>query len=562
MACLGGRFLRAVPWYAWLAAYIGLVLNLPVFWRRYLQLQDGWGAWYAIGHVTLESSLVLATSLLLMAAFQLAGYRVGQVLGSFFLAISVVASFYMALFQVVIGFGVVQAVLTTDIDLSKESVGWGLAVWWLVFASPGLWGVWRSRPSLAAGWWQERKRILLTAGVGAVLFLFSHTTLNDLDDPAVSRPAPEAGTIKPSVLVAHSYLPSNWLAGLAMSLSNDYSRWRSQRTLGDPAMQFNYRPTAPLDNVVLVIVVGESVRSNNIGLLGYERQTTPLLSKKDNLVVLGGKSCNTSTKLSLQCMFVRPQAVYEEGMNRPIISERPVFSVLKKLGFSIELFAMQSEVWFYNSVLADHYKIREVIASAPHNHNKASHDGLLLDELATSLKATASGPRALILHTKGSHFLYTSRYPREFAQFMPECTSIDQRCSHAQLINSYDNSILYLDYFLDQLMNQLHGKKALLIYTSDHGESIGENIHFHATPKPLAPPEQLAVPLIIWASPQYLKHPVRSDRFKALQALEMAPARGLLPTAVGHHNLFDTVLGCLGVVSPDGGIQPHLDLCR
>jgi KDO II ethanolaminephosphotransferase len=561
MATIGVKFLRAVPWYAWLAAYISLGLNLPVFWRRFLQLQDGLGALGSLGRVTVEALLVLATSLLLMAALQLGGRRLGQVLGSAFLVISVVASYYMALFQVVIGFGVMQAVLTTDIDLSKESVGLGMIGWVLVFALPVLWWVWRSEP-IRVGAMMRLKRVLVTACTGGLLFYVSYATIDRVEYPVAEHPDSQTVVIKPSVLVAHSYLPSNWLAGLSMSLANDFSHWRSQSTLADPATLFSYHPTAPLDDVLLVIVIGESARSNNFGLLGYERQTTPLLSKKNNLVVLAGQSCNTSTKLSLQCMFVRPEAVYEHGLNRPVVSERPVFSVLKKLGFSIELFAMQSEVWFYNSVLAEYYKIREVIASDPKNHSKPSHDGLLLDEVAASLKAQASGPRALVLHTKGSHFLYTSRYPREFAQFKPECNGIDKGCSHAQLSNSYDNSILYLDHFLDQLTNQLHGKKALLIYTSDHGESIGENIHFHATPKQLAPPEQLAVPLIIWASPQYLQHPVRADLFKTLQAQQVSTLGSAPPEAVGHHNLFDTLLGCLGVVSPDGGIKPTLDLCR
>ena len=59
---------------------------------------------------------------------------------------------------------------------------------------------------------------------------------------------------------------------------------------------------------IVVVVIGESARSSNFGLLGYERPTTPLLAAEKNLAAFKATSCNTSTKLSLACMFVRPQA--------------------------------------------------------------------------------------------------------------------------------------------------------------------------------------------------------------------------------------------------------------
>ena len=163
----------------------------------------------------------------------------------------------------------------------------------------------------------------------------------------------------------------------------------------------------------------------------------------------------------------------------------------------------------------------------------------------------------MVLHTKGSHFNYTSRYPREFAKYQPECEGVDGACSKAQLINSYDNSILYTDAFLARIISSLKDKKAILIYTSDHGESIDENRHFHATPKPLAPIEQLQVPLLFWASDAYLTHPARQKAFTQLQTAAKSP-----PTGVGHANLFDSLLGCLGVSSNNGGIDDKYNLCH
>jgi KDO II ethanolaminephosphotransferase len=107
-------------------------------------------------------------------------------------------------------------------------------------------------------------------------------------------------------------------------------------------------------------------------------------------------------------------------------------------------------------------------------------------------------------------------------------------------------------------MRSLSGKKAVLIYTSDHGESIDENRHFHATPKPLAPPEQLAVPLLFWASEPYLNaSPVNKKAFEQLLLAAKSDK-----TVARHANLFDSMLGCLGITSNNGGIDDKYNLCH
>lgn len=260
-------------------------------------------------------------------------------------------------------------------------------------------------------------------------------------------------------------------------------------------------------------------------------------------------------------MFVRPQAVVERGLQAPQVLEETVFSVLKKLGFSVELFAMQSEVWFYNSLKTDFYKIREVIAADSANRGKPVLDAILVSELEASMAKHPKGRQVVVLHTKGSHFSYASRYPREFARYQPECSGVDGACTKAELINAYDNSVLYTDTFLYNLMRSLSGKKAVLIYTSDHGESIDENRHFHATPKPLAPPEQLDVPLMFWASEPYLNaNPAHRKAFEQLQLV--AKSSKTTKTEVGHANLFDSMLGCLGITSNNGGINDKYNLCH
>ena len=64
------------------------------------------------------------------------------------------------------------------------------------------------------------------------------------------------------------------------------------------------------------------------------------------------------------------------------------------------------------------------------------------------------------------------------------------------------------------------------------------------------------VPLIFWASEALLADPVHRRAFERAQALAQAkhPA--------SHQHLFASMLGCLSVRSPDGGLTPGFDLCR
>jgi KDO II ethanolaminephosphotransferase len=553
------RFLLA-PWQVvlLLSAYIGIVLNGAVFFRRYAEL----GTTPLI--LLAELGLVFTFTALLLSLADLSGKWLARVLIILLLSISVLASYYMTFFNVVIGYGVVQAVLTTDVDLSKEAVGFGLFVWFFALAIVPLAVWWRYvhvRKSKLASWWLRFKQFggqigLVLLCAAAFVAVAQHVNAGANSADAVGQDVGKAS------LAAHTYVPSNWVAGLGMSASSTWDSWASKDEKTDPAEKFQYSLDASaenaVDDLVVVVVIGESARSNNFGLLGYERPTTPLLAGEKNLAAFKATSCNTSTKLSLACMFVRPQAVVERGLQAPQVLEETVFSVFKKLGFSVELFAMQSEVWFYNSLKTDFYKIREVIAADSANRGKPVLDSILVAELEAAMAKHPKGRQVVVLHTKGSHFSYASRYPREFARYQPECSGVDGACSKAELINAYDNSVLYTDTFLNNVMKSLAGKKAVLIYTSDHGESIDENRHFHATPKPLAPPEQLDVPLMFWASEPYLNaSPGNKKAFEKLQLAAKSSKAG-----VGHVNLFDSILGCLGITSTNGGIDDKYNLCH
>ena len=110
----------------------------------------------------------------------------------------------------------------------------------------------------------------------------------------------------------------------------------------------------------------------------------------------------------------------------------------------------------------------------------------------------------VVVHTSTSHGpTYYKKYPAEFERFTPVCTTVEMaEADHDELINAYDNTILYTDYIVHTTIEELRtleGWRATMLFVSDHGESLGENnLYMHGMPKSMAPAEQFDIPFIVW----------------------------------------------------------------
>ncbi|MBY7217721.1 kdo(2)-lipid A phosphoethanolamine 7''-transferase [Escherichia marmotae] len=538
-----------------LAVYIGLFMNCAVYFRRFDGYAHNFTFLNGVSAVIELAGTVLATFFFLRL-ISLFGRTAWKVLASLLVLISAGASYYMTFMNVMIGYGIVASVMTTDIDLSKEVVGWTLIAWVVLVSIIPLLFIWMNR-SQDTFWRQlctpkTRWRSALTVLLAGLL-VWGPIRLMDVAQKRADR---MAGVDMPSYggVLANSYLPSNWLSALGLYAWAQVDESSDNRSLMNPAKKFTYTPTQNLDDTYVIFIIGETTRWDHMGMLGYERDTTPKLAKEKNLVMYRGYSCDTATKLSLRCMFVREGGT-EDNPQRTL-KEQNVFAVLKQLGFSSDLYAMQSEMWFYSNTMADNIAYREQIAAEPRNRGKAVDDMLLVNEIERSLEKKPEGKHLIVLHTKGSHYNYTQRYPREFAQWKPECYAIDRKCPRAPMINSYDNSITYVDHFIDSVIDRFRDKKAIVFYAADHGESINEREHLHGTPREYAPPEQFRVPMMVWMSDKYLENPANAQAFAQLkkEADMKVPRR--------HVELYDTIMGCLGYTSPDGGINENNNWCH
>ncbi|EJP8647369.1 kdo(2)-lipid A phosphoethanolamine 7''-transferase [Salmonella enterica] len=536
-----------------LALYIGLFMNCAVFYRRFGSYAQEFTIWKGLSAVVELGATVLVTFFLLRL-LSLFGRRVWRVLATLVVLFSAGASYYMTFLNVVIGYGIIASVMTTDIDLSKEVVGLHFVLWLIAVSLLPLIFIWSNhcrytllRQLRTPGQRFRSAAVVVLAGV----MVWAPIRLLDIQQKKVER---ATGIDLPSYggVVANSYLPSNWLSALGLYAWAQVDESSDNNSLINPARKFTYVAPKDGDDTYVVFIIGETTRWDHMGIFGYERNTTPKLAQEKNLAAFRGYSCDTATKLSLRCMFVREGGA--DNNPQRTLKEQNVFAVLKQLGFSSDLYAMQSEMWFYSNTMADNISYREQIGAEPRNRGKTVDDMLLIDEMQNSLAQNPEGKHLIILHTKGSHFNYTQRYPRSYAQWKPECIGVD--CTKAQMINSYDNSVTYVDHFITSVFDQLRDKKAIVFYAADHGESINEREHLHGTPRNMAPPEQFRVPMLVWMSDKYLASPQHAQMFAHLkqQAEIKVPRR--------HVELYDTIMGCLGYTSPDGGINQNNNWCH
>ena len=254
---------------------------------------------------------------------------------------------------------------------------------------------------------------------------------------------------------------------------------------------------------LMVFVVGETARADHFGLNGYTRNTTPLLSKQSNLYSFKeAVSCGTSTAYSVPCMFS-----YANRENYDIDTAKyneNVLDTLSKQGVNV--------VWRDNNSsskgVADRVTFEDYkTADTNPNCDVECRDIGMLDGFDKLVKSGSSPKDTLILlHQMGNHGpAYYQRYPKEFETYKPVCMTNElSKCDTQSVINGYDNAILYTDYFLDNVIDTLKTYEqdydVVMVYMSDHGESLGENnIYLHGLPYKFAPDTQKHVPAVIWS---------------------------------------------------------------
>lgn len=336
-----------------------------------------------------------------------------------------------------------------------------------------------------------------------------------------------------------SLSPSN---SIVASLSYYSHRERANLPLvkiGEDAHQAPQMLTGAKKNLT-ILVVGETSRAENFSLGGYPRPTTPLLAKDDVVYFPNTASCGTSTAVSVPCMFSNmPRAHYDDTLAS---HQEGLLDILQRAGLSV--------LWNENDA-----GCKGACDRVPHQDMTSldlpgmcikgeCYDEVLFHGMEDYIRQL-KGNGIIVIHTIGSHGpTYNHRYPPAFRKFVPTCeTSQIQECSQQQLVNTYDNTLLYADYIVDKAIKVLQAHQGnfttSLVYLSDHGESLGENgAYLHGLPYAIAPKVQKHVPMLIWLSPDYQQRYAVDTKCLNQRASTQEYSQD---------NLFSTLLGMTGV---------------
>jgi len=292
----------------------------------------------------------------------------------------------------------------------------------------------------------------------------------------------QAGNVSKKYIV-YSLVPINIISGSFSAATNSVKPYlkKSQRSIAISA-----RVATP-GNLVVVLAIGEASRRKNFGVYGYERRnTTPVLQKTGGLHLLNGSASRAST------LYALPQILAKHDIN--------LTTIVSRAGIPTSCYV--------NYTLYDNCELPGETTVSNCAHGGKCYDEDVVPLLKSNVGTYRSGYRFVVLHLGGgSHGPdYRERYPPEFQQFEPMCTDADvaNKCSLEQIYNSYDNSILYVDHVLGQVIQTLDqsGVPYVFIYLSDHGESLMEGgVMFHGVPPGMTlPAEQAQIPLIVKSS--------------------------------------------------------------
>ena len=516
----------------WLASIGNLALWQEL--ARLPEMNDLRAVWFGIAFAALIASLLCMLMSLLCWCWTL------KPVIALFLISAAFGAYFMLSYRVVIDSSMMVNVLHTDLRESLDLFSWKLVLAVLFLAVLPIFVLWKQQ--------LKQLSILKNLAVNAQLFLASGVIAVIAVFPIYQD---FASNMRNHMQLRFLVNPLNSFYGLAQlalpSLQNPTGTLQPIAADAKLGKMYTNQPKIPM----LVLVIGETARSGNFGINGYDRDTTPLLKTIKKNADQSGElttqsnvwSCGTTTATSLPCMFSHlGKSAYDNKQT----DYQNLIDVLDKAGLAV--------IWLENQSgckgICDrvYSQATSKLDTPEFCSTGECFDEIMLHNLDVRLREVPfdklSNGVVVVMHQMGSHGpAYYKRSPAALKKFKPECTNNAlQECTRAELVNAYDNSIIYTDYFLSKVVAMLKSKATTvqggMLYVSDHGESLGENnLYLHGLPYAIAPDVQKHVPWISWFANDFIgRHNLDTDCMAARADKK-----------ISHDNYFHTVLGLMDI---------------
>lgn len=523
------------------ALYIALVLNIAFYRQAFNLLPVD-----SLHNALVFASMPIVAFSVINIVLTLASFlRLDRLTISLFVLVSAAAQYFIMNFGIIIDRSMVTNILDTTpaesfallsprmiLVLLTSGLFMVLVAWWIKIKAPL--STWRSIISRVASIAISALLIIIVA----LLFYKDYASLFRNNKELVKSLSPSN-----SITAGWSWYSHHRMDNLPLV------------RIGEDAQQRAQMQNGPRKNLT-ILIVGETSRAANFSLGGYQHETNPRL-KEDNVVYFPNTtSCGTATAVSVPCMFSNmPRENYDEELAH---HQEGLLDIIQRAGIQV--------LWNENDGgckgacdRVPHQDVTSLNLPGLCIDGECQDEALFhqLEDYINNLQQDG----VIVLHTIGSHGpTYYNRYPAAFRKFTPTCdTSQIQTCTQEQLVNTYDNTILYIDYIVDKVIKLLQSKQdkftTSLVYLSDHGESLGEDgVYLHGLPYSIAPETQKHIPMLIWLSEDYQKRYGVENQCLQKEAQQKN---------FSQDNLFSTMLGITGVSTKEYRAQDDiLTACR
>lgn len=408
------------------------------------------------------------------------------------LILSAVCAYFLDQFGVVIDVEMIRNSLQTDLAEASDLLSWNLLLrlTWLAIVPIVFIGQMSTKTAEGFAKWQSKLQYLAApAGVSLLLTIICIALYSAQFTSFIRQHKPLRYYLNP--------LQTIYSGGKYIATQLKHSGPQTYVMLNTSARV----PSNKTGKKLHIMVVGETARADHLSLNGYTRETNPLLSQQQNVLSYGHiSSCGTSTAISVPCMFSL-SAKDDFDIDSASYTQNAL-DIIAQAGVSV--------LWRDNNSDSKGVALRQLFEDFrtsdvnPECDVECRDTGMLRD--LQDFINKQPDDIFIVLHQMGSHGpAYYKRYPKAFEKFTPACQTAElSHCSDQEIINAYDNTILYTDYFLSRIVALLQANasnfQTSMLYVSDHGESMGENgIYLHGLPYAFAPDGQIHVPAILWS---------------------------------------------------------------
>lgn len=345
----------------------------------------------------------------------------------------------------------------------------------------------------------------------------------------------------------------SWPFGLILRGADFWSERNYLARLSEKSREFTFHarqtPATPAPQTI-VVVIGESSRYDRWGINGYQRDTTPLLKLESNLVSFSDvTTAVAATRLSVPVIVSRKPAAQSLKAG---FSEKSFISAFREAGFKTYWLSNQMSFGEFDtptSVFAKEADVTQFLNLGGFT-NASNYDQVLFEPMQNAMLDPAP-KKLIVLHSLGNHWNYSHRHPKEYDKWQPSLFGVSNPAytnlkNKQALNNSYDNSILYTDWFLSQLISRLKDSEQIssLLYVSDHGQTLYDGncklaFHGHNTQY------EFHIPVFMWFSDRYqTQHP---DKISQLHQHKDAK--------LSTENIFHSLLDMADIRYPDEKLE-------